>query len=560
MIRRTALIMMLALCGFSRILAGTTADSVDSSLLSTGSWTTLLARADEMMSSGNATWAGQLYTKVISGDPNTEDVVKAISGLVRSLTKEHQYRQAIDFLEETINNTEDSAIRLAARETYTRLLNNVDVAQRRAYAAKQQTKARYDEIPWYNIFRIPEKLRIKSQLQDVQSDLDYITQVKMFFNPLYVVNLQQEVVPSTTSVSSSGSICTPGLSNQSVATALTGQSGSQYSTSLAFASNLTENSTNAVNGSSTASSSNSNSPTSVANNNANANPTEADSATAVTTSTTISASTTTTSSGASSSNANQSAASVVSPAGSLSSDAIALAQERAKAIHVLEDELSRILALIPADKRDEARRIIVTGGGYSSVVPIEPTASTTVSSTDQTASRTSSTLPCLLRTLTVTTSATETADTTTSSGTVTPTSASESATTGASVVQSQEELQLRVLKAYRQFQEMMRSGDREGQTRAQSEYLMAMQALRAHQASLGRSSSPNLIQAAQNPTSSVTTTGESSTTTSTTTTALSPATSSQSTGPAAATPSSIPVGRPVNDDYLRTIRGSLKER
>ncbi|MBI4864320.1 MAG: hypothetical protein HY815_29285 [Candidatus Riflebacteria bacterium] len=537
----------------------------------------VVADAERLLSMGDIYRAQMLFEKVLKEYPGSEAAGKAISGIANSFVMQRNYQGAVGYLENVIVRSPDASTGQKAREVYSKLAATVDGAQRQAYQVYRQAQAQYDSISWFNIFRIFEKFRLRSDLKQVQKDLDEITEVKLLFNPVYLVSItgpgSGSPAPSTGATNGNAST-TPGATHEPP----------PGNGNLAFAN------TNA-------------SPGSGNQNTSGANP--------------GGAGTTTTAANA---NTNAPVADNTNKTVSepLATEVVRRAEEKAKALKVLEDEMTRILELIPPDKRDQARKIIVTGGGFVPLSNAQPaTATSATPSGEATAATTPVPSPSpsaepaapTTTTPTVVASPAPAVDPTpVTSATPSPApggsaSPSQPASTNAAVDTGEplETLQRNMVAAYRTFQEAMRSGDRLRVSQAQNDYMAAMQAYRARQATLlkavqptanrtppgfpgapGPQATPGPVASPAGPTAP--TASPASTPPPTLVpptvpvggatlvppvvpvTGSGPAqptggsTASTGSGKVGVNPAAAPGGRPMNDQYLRSTRGGLQGR
>lgn len=340
---------------------------------------------------GNQPWASQIreaqqlvnsapeqarahYELILAEHPNSDGARQAIQGIADTFVVTRDYAQLTRFLENQMSSTRTPEISRSAREVYTRVASTVDNAHMQAYQRYSQVQREYDDISWFNIFRIFDKFKMRGELKDLKQDLDYITEVKMGFNPANILPADQMagggnwgggkddgedplplpggngnggiVPPPIGGKGGSGSMDLPDPGDLPEPGSLPDPGSNPGGMPPEFDGVRAEGDTTAGGG-----------PNLDLDPSGNTQPSADPSAAP-----------------AEEEGEEEVAASGTAPGGAADDSVAAAVEEKLKAVQLLKGELQQILALVPADRRDQAKEILVGNGGFAVLPALEAAA------------------------------------------------------------------------------------------------------------------------------------------------------------------------------------------
>lgn len=157
--------------------------ALGSPLLAAAPWENLMGRADYLMGIGRYVEARAVFQDITYQYPATPAVDRAVVGIAKSYLAEEDYRAGVSYLEDVLTKSGDLESRKEARELYGNLERSFRAARVSATQARDAKQAEYDDISWWNIFKIFTKLGLRSDLKDAEKDLNEIASIHNMFNP-----------------------------------------------------------------------------------------------------------------------------------------------------------------------------------------------------------------------------------------------------------------------------------------------------------------------------------------------------------------------------------------
>jgi len=177
----------------------------------TEAWSTYMARADYLMQLGRFPEARAAYQDVCAQFPGTIAVDRAVVGIARTHLAEEDYHSGITYLEDVLVKSSDLDSKTEARQLYCNLERAFRNARTRATRNYNSIKAEYDDISWWNIFKIFTKLGLRSDLRAAEKELQELTDLHNAFNPSLLLPdayAEEPVAETTTETAASDTTTT----------------------------------------------------------------------------------------------------------------------------------------------------------------------------------------------------------------------------------------------------------------------------------------------------------------------------------------------------------------
>jgi tetratricopeptide (TPR) repeat protein len=140
-----------------------------------------LKQARFEMNRGNMDQARDLLEGLRQDFPDQEAQDRAAAGIASSYLKEKRYRQAVTSLGASIKGSETELP--GSRRLYTAIERRIRRARNRAQDHVKQLEARYDDISWWNVFKLFAKLDRRKDLKEAEKDLDELQDIYTTFEP-----------------------------------------------------------------------------------------------------------------------------------------------------------------------------------------------------------------------------------------------------------------------------------------------------------------------------------------------------------------------------------------
>lgn len=319
-------------------------------------WAEAFRLAREAMRDGDPEGARDVFAEIL-GDYQQVDVRdRATAGIASSFLQERRYQDAIESLADGVHAGGDDFTQ--SRQLYTALERRIRRARNRARSDVVALQEDYDDISWWNVFRIFEKLGKRKDLKDAEKDLEELEDLYQSFEPALLLPVTMPAVAAEedgVADTSSGQ----GTATTSAAADTSGASAGSSTTTTATDSGAgTQSSKPEDEGASSEAASEDTSAAA-----APESATEADPEAATETET---------------------ASVAASEASSPAADPAAITRSTAR--DILASEIQALLALIPEDRLAEADAILDGTATAGSVEPLEAT--TAAASADASASTT----------------------------------------------------------------------------------------------------------------------------------------------------------------------------
>ena len=146
-------------------------------------WSTYMDRAEYLMSLGRYPEARSMYQNVCSQFPGTVAVDRAVVGISKTHLAEEDYRGGISYLEDVLTKSSDIESKTEARQLYCNMESAFRNARTRATRHYTAIEQEYDDISWWNIFKIFKKLDLRGDLKEAEKDLQELSDLHNLFNP-----------------------------------------------------------------------------------------------------------------------------------------------------------------------------------------------------------------------------------------------------------------------------------------------------------------------------------------------------------------------------------------
>lgn len=144
-------------------------------------WADEFRRASLAMARQDYGRARSLFAAIEEKYPSEVDVVdRAQAGYASTFLRERRFARAIAYLEERIGDAPTTSRR--TRDLYIAMEKRIRRARDRAEAAVAEAEEAYEDISWFNIFRIFTKLSRRRDLKNAEEDLDELKELHGLFD------------------------------------------------------------------------------------------------------------------------------------------------------------------------------------------------------------------------------------------------------------------------------------------------------------------------------------------------------------------------------------------
>lgn len=143
-------------------------------------WEAEFQKARRLMADEDHEEAREVFRGILEQYPDLEIQDRAISGMASSYLAERRYARAIRYLEGAI---EEHASLLRSRTLYSAVEERVGRALARARVRERQAREEYEDLSWWNIFRIFDKLGRRRDLKDAERDVEELQELRNLFRP-----------------------------------------------------------------------------------------------------------------------------------------------------------------------------------------------------------------------------------------------------------------------------------------------------------------------------------------------------------------------------------------
>ena len=141
-----------------------------------------IQRADYLMNLGRYVEARSAYQDVAADNPGTDLVDKATVGIARSYMAEEDYRTGITFLEDVLTSSSSMAGKEEAQTLYCNMERAFRNSRTRATQNLNELQSEYDDISWFNIFKIFKKFGLRSDIKKAEKELQNLSDLHNLFN------------------------------------------------------------------------------------------------------------------------------------------------------------------------------------------------------------------------------------------------------------------------------------------------------------------------------------------------------------------------------------------
>lgn len=158
------------------------ATSVMAQEISSNSSNPQIQRADYLMNLGRFVEAREAYQDVAADNPGTDLVDKATVGIARSYMAENDFQTGITFLEDVLTSGSSMGGKEEAQTLYCNMERAFRNSRTRATQNLNSIQAEYDDISWFNIFKIFKKLDLRSDIKKAEKELQELSDLHNLFN------------------------------------------------------------------------------------------------------------------------------------------------------------------------------------------------------------------------------------------------------------------------------------------------------------------------------------------------------------------------------------------
>jgi hypothetical protein len=148
-------------------------------------WHNAFAQARYYIERGKMSDARERLEEIVDEYEFPEVLDRASALYSETYLRERRYGDAIDFMEDTLEARGDEPFEMT-RRLYTATERRIRRARNRARMTVEALEERYEDISWWNVFKIFDKLGRRKDLKDAEKDLEELEDLHDRFDPRHL--------------------------------------------------------------------------------------------------------------------------------------------------------------------------------------------------------------------------------------------------------------------------------------------------------------------------------------------------------------------------------------